>query len=84
MEYVIAEVEGLLFEHSSVGLAAQLRRRPGIERVDVDAVAGRARIAYDAARVRSTELPRLIAECGYEPSRHDAATRPADAAARAR
>jgi len=71
MRYVIAEVDGLLFEHSPVGLAAQLQSRPGIECVHVDVVAGRARIGYDAAKVRSTELPRLISECGYEPRRRD-------------
>jgi hypothetical protein len=84
MDYMIAEVEGLLFEHSPVGLAAQLRLRPGIQSVQVNAVTGRARIGYDAARLQSAELPRLISECGYEPTRRIVSTRPTDAGPRRR
>jgi hypothetical protein len=65
MRRAIAEVDGMVFEHSPVGLARQLRGRVGIGRVQVDGAAGRAAIEYDPARVGVRELPRLIAECGY-------------------
>lgn len=66
MSRMIAHVDGLLYEHSVVGLAAQIGRRAGIRRVAVDAASGRVTILYDATRVSARELPRLIVECGYD------------------
>lgn len=66
MRRVTAEIERLTFEHSCVGLARQLERRPGITQVEVDTRADRATITYDDTRLSVSELERLIAECGYE------------------
>ena len=66
MRRVTAEIERLTFEHSCVGLARQLRCRPGITQVEVDTHAERATITYDDTRLSTSQLERLIAECGYE------------------
>jgi hypothetical protein len=66
MKDMIAEVEGLVFEHSQVGLARQLTHRSGIEGVDVNSRAGTARIHYNQGRITPDDIRRLIAECGYQ------------------
>ena len=66
MRRMIARVDGLVYEHSLVGLAAQLGRHAGIRRVAVDAEAGSVTIVYDESRVPTREVPRLIVECGYD------------------
>jgi copper chaperone CopZ len=66
MRRITAEIERLTFEHSCVGLARQLQRRPGITQVEVDTRADRATITYDDTRLSVSQLERLIGECGYE------------------
>ena len=66
MNRVTTEIERLGFEHSCIGLARQLGRRAGIQRVDVDERTNRATITYDDARLTPSRVRDLIAECGYE------------------
>jgi copper chaperone CopZ len=67
MSRVTTEIERLGFEHSCVGLARQLTRRPGIQRVDVDERTSRATITYDDTRLTASDVTYFIAEAGYEP-----------------
>ena len=66
MQRITAEIDRLGFEHSSIGLARQLRMRSGISRVEVDQRTDRAAITYDETRLTASQVERLIGECGYE------------------
>jgi copper chaperone CopZ len=65
MKRAAIRIEQVVFEHSRVGLAAQLSRVDGVTAVDVDATAHCARITYDDACLTVNDLRRLVDACGY-------------------
>ena len=71
MNHVTTEIEGLDFEHSCVGLARQLERRAGIQRVDVDERTNRVVITYDDTRLSARDFgassPNPVATCTTRP-----------------
>ena len=66
MKRLITGIDADMFEDSAVGLERQLSRRAGIDHVEVDRRTHTVSVDFDEARVRSADVRRLIAECGYQ------------------
>jgi hypothetical protein len=65
MKRAAIRIEQVVFEHSRVGLAAQLAGTDGVTAVDVDTTARCARITYDDACLTVEDLRRLVDACGH-------------------
>ncbi|UZJ25997.1 cation transporter [Rhodococcus antarcticus] len=59
------DVGGILSALSARGVEKQLRRLPGIEKVDVNYVSGSATVTYDERVVGLREISAKVRTCGY-------------------
>ena len=62
----VFRIEGMDCHEEVAILDRRLRRLPGLERMTADVVAGRLRIAYDAARLSSSAIATAIADTGMQ------------------
>lgn len=65
MKTVTVEVNGLLSVLSAQGVEKQLRRLPGVDRVEVNYASGSATVSYDAALTNLNTIKARVQECGY-------------------
>ena len=65
MKTTTVAIDGMMSILDHVGVEKRLRRRVGVNRVDVNFLSGTATIDYDEARVALDDINRFIADCGY-------------------
>ncbi len=65
MKTSIIEVGGMLSALSAQGVEKQLRKLPGIEKAEVNYVAGSATVVYDEKVIGLKEIKARVHECGY-------------------
>ncbi len=65
MKTAIVEVAGLISTLSAKGVEKQLARLPGVQKVEVNYVAGSAAVTYDETRVDLKAIKAKVGECGY-------------------
>lgn len=65
MKTTTIEVAGLLSTLSAMGVEKQLRRLPGVEKAEVNYVAGSATVTYDEAVIDLKAIKAKVHECGY-------------------
>jgi P-type Cu2+ transporter len=59
------EVSGLLSALSAIGVEKHLAHLPGVERAEVNPVAGSATVAYDPERTDAQRIREAIQDCGH-------------------
>jgi len=65
MKRLITSIDTGMFENTAVGLERQLARRAGIDHVQVNNATHTVTVDFDNRRVKSADVERMIAECGY-------------------
>jgi Cu2+-exporting ATPase len=64
-EHTVLEVGGLQWATSARGVQSTLRRRPGVEAVEVNAANQSATVTYDPTVTSVAELSGWVRDCGY-------------------
>ena len=64
-ETAVLDLGNLQFASEESVLAAALRRAPGVDRVEVNAVAQAATVTYDTELTSVAELRQVVIDCGY-------------------
>ncbi|MEQ9145599.1 MAG: heavy metal translocating P-type ATPase [Parvibaculaceae bacterium] len=65
MRTTVIEVAGLVSVLSARGVEKRLARLPGVQKVEVNYVAGSASVTYDETRVDLKAIKAMVGECGY-------------------
>lgn len=68
-EQIELDVQGMTCGNCVRHVTQALRELPGVDAVDVQLSAGKARVQHDPARVSAEQLIAAVEEAGYEASR---------------
>lgn len=71
-EQIELDVRGMTCGHCVKSVSEALRGLPGVDAVDVQLKAGKARVQHDPARVSAEQMIAAVEDAGYEASRAQA------------